>query len=222
MKPKHKDLAGQRFGRLLVLERAGTSHKRSALRSCACDCGAMTVRQGQSLCAGAAQSCGCLRKERVAEANAKRLRRHGETVGGQSRTYRAWCAMVARCTNPKSDAYPWYGGRGVSVCERWLDFELFMKDMGRAPDGMSIERTNYDGNYEPGNCRWATKIEQANNTRANVFLEWNGRKLTVAQWCRELGLKPATVYRRLKLGWSVDRALSTCPSEYRRAATCAV
>ncbi|GDY37246.1 hypothetical protein [Acidovorax sp. NB1] len=219
MKSKHLDIAGQRFGRLLVMARDGKSPNGNARWLCACDCGASTVRASASLRSGVALSCGCLRKERVANANVERLYRHGETVGGKdTHTYRVWRAMVARCTNPKNDAFQWYGGRGISVCDRWMVFDHFLADMGAAPDGMSIDRTNNNGDYEPNNCRWATKLEQANNTRANVFLEWRGETHTMAQWCRKLGLRVGTVHKRLKMGWSVDRALGVSPSIYRDGA----
>lgn len=216
MTNKHKDISGQRFGRLLVLERAGVDSGRSVLWACLCECGTKTVIRGKSLRAGSSQSCGCLRKERAAAANSSRLLKHGETVGGNSRTYRIWTNMVSRCTNQKFDTYPYYGGRGISVCDRWLTFSNFLEDMGRAPGRLTLDRIDSMGDYEPGNCRWASKDIQANNTRRNVVIEWHGEKRTMSQWCHQLGLSVGTVHSRLKRGWSADRALSTPTDVYRK------
>lgn len=206
---KHIDITGQRFGRLVALSRNGNGPGRSALWLCICDCGAEVTTRGKFLREGSAQSCGCLRKERAAEANSARLFKHGETAGGNSRTYRIWANMVSRCTNPNFDSYPYYGGRGIEVCERWRTFAHFLADMGRAPEGMSIERNDSDGNYEPTNCRWATKREQASNTRRNVHLTMGAETKTMSEWSRHVGLSIGTIHSRLKRGWPVEKALTT-------------
>lgn len=119
--------------------------------------------------------------------------------------------MVKRCTNPKQQSYRYYGGKGVTVCDRWLaGFENFLADMGERPDGMTLDRyPNASGNYEPGNCRWATPRMQQSNTSANVLLEFNGETKHISEWARSLGTHRETLVGRLRRGWSVERALTT-------------
>jgi hypothetical protein len=115
--------------------------------------------------------------------------------------------MISRCTNPKFPGYKNYGGRGITVCERWRQYEHFLADMGERPHGMTIERKDNDGNYEPDNCRWATRLEQANNKRTNVFIEFDGKRMTRSQWERELGLGSTTLRNRLRNGKSIEEAM---------------
>ena len=144
--------------------------------------------------------------------------KHGLTRQGQKWTpeYESWASMMTRCRNPRHKDYAIYGGRGVTVCGRWHAFENFLKDMGARPQGTSLDRfPNRDGNYEPGNCRWATPLEQGNNTRRNVVLEFQGRKQTLSQWSRETGINAGTLRDRVhRYKWSVERALTT-PIEKR-------
>jgi hypothetical protein len=202
-----RDLTGQRFGRWLVLEIAGRSAERGAVWSCVCDCGVKRAVAAKAMVAGDSQSCGCLGKERRLEGVRRAKTTHGHTVGDNSRTYRIWINMVSRCTNPKFDSFPWYGGRGIKVCDRWRKFQYFLDDMGVAPDEMTIDRRDSNGDYEPENCRWATRTEQANNTRRNRILEWNGRTYTQAQLAREVGVDQRRISERLNSGWSVERAV---------------
>jgi hypothetical protein len=120
----------------------------------------------------------------------------------------AWHAMKQRCNNPKSQAYKNYGGRGIQVCPEWASFEAFYRDMGPRPSPKhSLERIDNERGYEAGNCRWATLIEQHQNTRYSRFLEFGGETKACAEWCRELGIKPSTLCDRLKRGWSDEMAL---------------
>lgn len=124
--------------------------------------------------------------------------------------YRAWRSMVARCCSSSCAAYPYYGGRGIKVCDRWREsFSAFLADMGRRPSEQhSIDRINNDGNYEPGNCRWATWTEQARNRRSNVLIEHNGETLPLVVWAERCGMRPSALAMRLSYGWTIERMLS--------------
>lgn len=202
-----KDLSGQRFCRLVALHPAGTSCGGHVNWLCACDCGKKKVASSSNLQRGNAKSCGCLQSEGRPPVN----RTHGAS---KTAVYGAWEQMIARCSNPSNAAYVNYGGRGIAVCDRWQrgdgsksGFECFVADMGSRPSDTTLDRINNDGNYEPGNCRWATKIQQQNNMRSNRMVEILGRKQTVAQWCREFGRNRRMVYKRLSLGWSIQDAI---------------
>ena len=117
--------------------------------------------------------------------------------------------MIARCTRPTATAYAEYGGSGIKVCERWLTFEHFLADMGEKKRGQTIERNDGSGNYEPSNCRWASRSEQSNNRKSCVMIEYQGRTQNIMQWCKELGFKHSMVADRIKRGWPPQRALST-------------
>jgi hypothetical protein len=152
------DLAGQRFSRLLVLSEAEGRANSKVRWLCRCDCGALTIVASSNLRNGHIRSCGCLKK---GSRNAVTHGREGTTE------YNSWRSMLRRCRNPKAANYRFYGGRGVTVCERWLSFEGFFADMGEKPSARhSLDRINTYGNYEPSNCRWATPSEQASNRRA--------------------------------------------------------
>ena len=125
-------------------------------------------------------------------------------------THNSWATMIQRCNNPKAPNWKSYGGRGIGVCDRWKDFINFFADMGSRPKGTTLDRyPNKYGNYEPGNCRWATLLEQRNNTRANHLLDFDGEKLTIAQVSRKVGLYPELLASRLRHGWSLERAVNT-------------
>lgn len=124
-------------------------------------------------------------------------------------TYQSWNAMLQRCTNPKMPNWNHYGGRGITVCERWTWFPNFLEDMGYQPEGKTLERIDVNGNYCPSNCKWDTYEAQANNRRNNLRLELHGSVLTQAQWSRKLGISQQSLHRRLHNGWTVEQALQT-------------
>lgn len=124
------------------------------------------------------------------------------------KTYSIWCAMRARCNNQNVSNYFNYGGRGIKVCKEWDDFYVFLADMGEAQENDTIERIDCNGNYEPKNCKWATRKEQGNNKRNNRFLELNGQRKTATQWSEITGIGEGTIRKRLKLGWPVEKILT--------------
>ena len=131
--------------------------------------------------------------------------RHGLT---RTPAYYSWVAMKDRCLRPANPAYRHYGGRGIAVCERWLQFEGFFADMGARPAGTTLDRINNNGNYEPGNCRWATDLEQARNTRVNRLVEFHGRATPVSVVAEAVGMGVSTLRERLRRGWSVEDAIA--------------
>ncbi len=207
--PHFQDLSGQVFGRWIAVAHAGRKGKtgRITMWLCRCECGVEREVPATSLKRGISRSCGCLRSPFVS---------HGCTARGlKTPEYKVWCGIKTRCTNENEPKYRYYGGRGIMMCERWLDsFDNFLTDMGPRPSPKhEIDRfPNNDGNYDPDNCRWATKVEQANNKRSNLILTMNGESLTLSQWCRRLSIPVGRTSSRLKKGWSVENAL-TAPKQ---------
>jgi len=192
-----EDITGKRFGRLVVKEFVGRNKKYQSIYLCLCDCGNMREVKGFRLKNGETKSCGCLHKEVTSTINYK----HGNCKK-EKRTseYQVWNQMIQRCHNINNKRFPHYGGRGIKVCDRWrYSFENFLEDMGKKPGKeYSIDRTDNNGNYEPGNCRWATQKEQCKNTRKNVWLECDGIKMIKVDWQRELGVSNVFIDKRLK------------------------
>jgi len=207
-----EDLTGTTFGRLVVTRYAGRAGKRNQHAwTCTCDCGRECVRTGASL-RGGSFSCGCARVEQRARAN----RTHG--MFG-TLTYRVWAKMIERCSSPKARGYEHYGGRGITVCERWrTSFQAFADDMGERPSRCySIDRyPDKNGNYEPGNCRWATSVQQNRNRRNNTILAYAGESKCIAEWADQLGIPRMLISTRLQRGWTVERALGTAPLHHRQ------
>ena len=197
-----EDISGRVFGRLTVICRV--KHSGKGVRwFCKCSCGNEKQVAGNHLRSGSTVSCGC----HAAESTSSRSFIHGRT---KSTEYKSWSAMKQRCTNTRNAEFYLYGGRGVSVCNRWIDsFENFIKDMGNKPKGMSLDRIDTNGNYCPENCRWATDEQQNNNTRKNKFITHEGKTLSHTQWSKLLGGNPNLVYLRIREGWDDMSAVTT-------------
>lgn len=161
------EMIGRRFGRLVVVEKAGVDRWKHLTWRVACDCGETRIVEGNSLRTGNTTSCGCLRLERVKVALSKAHTTHGDSrPGHRTKEYLAWSSMKSRCLNSHHRAFKNYGKRGITVCRRWVDsFEHFLSDMGRCPPGLTLERINNDEGYFPKNCKWATRSEQNKNRR---------------------------------------------------------
>lgn len=188
----HKAIVlGSSFGRWTVLSRHGPH----AL--CRCSCGIERRVRADGLRNGTSTSCGCGQARAV---------RHG---GHGTPAYRSWQKMRDRCLNPRFKQYRDYGGRGVTVCERWQDFAAFIEDMGERPEGATLDRyPDKNGNYEPGNCRWATRKEQQRNTRRNVYVTAFGETLLLVDMAAKHNLPAKCLGQRLKMGWDAERAVT--------------
>ena len=197
---KRQNFTNQRFGRLVVIKQAS---KNPVKWLCRCDCGKETSVFADNLRRGHTQSCGCLNQELRLE----RITTHG--MSG-TRVYRIWFDMKRRGKDPNRQDYRYYHGRGIKVSSRWEKFENFFQDMGLPPtDKHTLDRIDNDGDYSPENCRWATRKEQARNTRNNRNITYNGETHCLAEWCEILHLKPHTFHNRIKQGWLEEEALFT-------------
>ena len=200
-------IPGDVYGRLTVIREVEAKESCGQVQRCVeckCECGDVRVYRLYTLRNGNTRSCGCLSREVVSV----RMTTHG--LSGTAE-YGIWQGMLHRCSNSGDDNYHNYGGRGISVCERWSNsFEAFYEEMGPRPSlKHSIDRRNNDGNYEPGNCRWATSKEQCRNTRVNYRVHHNGETKCVSEWAEDYGFKPSVLYTRLvKLGGTFDKAVS--------------
>lgn len=209
---RFRNLTGQVFGRLRVVYFAGVHpvdrNRSLAMWLCECDCGGKRTVRGDRLICGHIKSCGCL----WVEAHHQNTRKHGcARDKAWTPEYATWLGMKARCYQPHCSEFKNYGGRGIQVCERWINsFSSFLADMGERPSAThSIDRINMDGHYEPDNCRWATLKEQARNKRSNHLVTFNDETLCVAEWAERYALPSTIVLTRLYRGWSVERALTT-------------
>ncbi len=195
-----KDYSGIVFGRLTALrlierDRVWNNH----LWLFRCSCGTEKEIRLKSVRMGHTRSCGCL----FSECMVKRNTTHGLTKKFP-KEYRSWKDMRSRCRNPNNTDYRNYGGRGISICDRWDDFAAFVEDMGYRPDGLTIDRIDTNGNYEPGNCRWASEKVQANNKRTNVRVTVEGETRTLQEWSDHFGIDRTKARYRLSQGWDMS------------------
>ncbi len=207
---KVKNLAGQKFGEFTVLQFTGTTHE-GAFWLCRCNCGnERTVRSGSLLC-GRSKSCGCLKRRLTGE----RFTKHGQCDSPEAT---AWTHIKARTLNPEHPSWKDYGGRGITICDRWRDsFAAFYEDMGPRPTPKhTIDRIENDGPYCKENCRWATRKQQSRNTRVTRFVDFRGERLPIAELAERFGFGKHVIGNRLDLGWDVERIVST-PVRRKRA-----
>lgn len=199
------NLTGQRCGKLVAIRSLGEGKNRKVFWLCQCDCGKTVEVKVQLFREEKVQSCGCLNRQPITGSASFT---HGHAPRSKvTRTYQTWQGMLQRCTNPLNPKFQDYGGRGITVCERWQTFENFLADMGIRPNGLSIDRINNDGNYEPGNCKWATRKEQMNNTRSNRWITFKGQTWRFREWAEQLGISETSLYRRLER-WAIEKALT--------------
>lgn len=193
-----KDLTGIKFNRLTVLGYLGNS-----MWECKCDCGNLTIIRAKSITTGQTKSCGCLQKE----IRSKLSYKHGKKDIPE---YNSWRGMKARCNYKKHKDYKNYGGKGIKVCDEWLNsFEQFFSDMGKRPPGCTLDRKNVLEGYNKDNCRWADINTQANNKSSSIYLTFNGITKTLSQFASEYKLNKKTLKGRLERGWSIEKALTT-------------
>lgn len=190
------------FGRLTALEEVATGDW-----LCQCTCGSKVVVRWHRLLSGNNKSCGCLKRSVLGD----RVRRHGRSnsriTGYSDRAYGVWQAMKDRCSNPNRKDYHRYGGRGISVCERWLSFENFLADMGEPPEGKTLDRLDNDRGYSPDNCAWRTRKEQSHNSTCIKYITIGGETKPLRAWLALYGTSRNQYYSRLRKGYSEIQAL---------------
>ena len=196
-----------KFHRLTVLNtflrRIPSSGKNGTYAHVICDCGKEKDVLYSTLKKGLIISCGCYAIE-ARRKNGKMAVTHGQSG---SRTYIAWSNMMSRCNNSNRPDYPYYGGRGIAVCDRWTSFENFVADMGERPQGMTLDRIDVNGNYEPSNCRWDSRLRQARNRRSNHVVSYKGMTGSLSEVCETFSMDQRLVWERLSRGWTIERAI---------------
>ena len=193
-------MIGKTFGRLTVIAQTERPVKKTGRWfRCQCTCGNEHTVRGDQLRNGVTSSCGCYARDIRSDIASRINAKHGLS---QSPEHQVWTAMIQRCENPKHISYRNYGAKGITVCDRWQDFSLFIQDMGMRPGpGMTIERRENSKGYFPGNVRWATRLEQAHNTSRNRRITYNGETLLLTEWAARLQTNPSNLSSRLELGW---------------------
>lgn len=206
---KRIDITGMRFGRLTPEYCVGQGRDKRAMWKCKCECGNSIIVSGKALRNGNTKSCGCLNRDKSTERIVSFNTRHGQA---NTRLYRIWGLMKLRCNNPNTINYNDYGGRGIKVCDEWAnDFEVFYEwAMAHGyDDALTIDRIDFNGNYSPDNCRWATNKQQQNNRRSNKVVSFDDKQMTISEWSDALGMNYDALEKRLLNGWSAERALTT-------------
>lgn len=194
------NLTGQSIGFLTVLEESFRIIRYERRWLCKCVCGAIISLPQNKLTQRRQVSCGCKRTK------------HGQR---KSPAYSSWTSMLHRCRNPQAHNYQYYGGRNITVCNRWFNFQNFLDDMGQPPSNSTLDRIDNNGNYEPDNCRWATPLEQARNRRNSYKILFKEQLKSVGEWAIIFGLGTSTIKSRIRRNWSIEEALTT-PSNCRR------
>lgn len=201
-----KDIAGQKFNKLTAIKFTGESTTSGRIWECVCDCGNIALVPIGKLTSSHTKSCGCQK----IESTIKRSTKHGFAQRGiLNKTWMIWTDMRKRCFNKNNNRFNHYGGRGITICERWNDFNNFIEDMGECPDGYSIERVDVNGNYAPENCKWIPMIEQSRNTTRVIYITINGETKILADWARHFSIDYRKVQYRIKKGWDVLSAFTT-------------
>lgn len=205
------DIYGQKYRRLIVHSEGHIKTKRGwslIVWLCTCLCGNKVVVPRQKVMSGHTKSCGCLREDETR--NRKTTHGHNTKRRGMTATYRTWRSMHQRCNNPNVVCFFRYGGKGITICERWNSFESFLQDMGIRPEGHTLDRIDCFGNYEPENCRWATASQQARNRSNTLKLSWNDKTLTIFEWEEQTNIPAVALLHRVRYqGWTAERALTT-------------
>ena len=214
-----RDLVGEIFGRLEVIEKAPDRFDQRGYRRnywvCQCECGNIVERRDDGLTSGQSKSCGCLRREQMSSKMKEIMTGRIKYGDSRERIHNIWYLMKYRCEDISSPAYERYGGRGIFICPEWsdgIDGYFCFKEWALANgyrESLSLDRIDNDGPYSPENCRWSDGYTQANNKRSNILYEINGITKTLAEWAREYDINYKALHRRLRLGWEIERALST-------------
>lgn len=202
-----KDLTGKRFGKLTVLRRGERNDGHSSWWICQCDCGNIKEIRRSCLIKGFTKSCGCYNSDKAREHGRQMMTKHG-WYG--TRVYSIWHSIIDRCYNPNCPQYHHYGGRGIEMCREWREHPEAFCEWAIAngyTDELTIDRVDFNGNYEPNNCRWITMNKQQVNKRNNVRITYNGKTQCVAEWARELGVNQFNLYSRIYLGWTNPREI---------------
>ena len=196
------DLTGQKLGKWLVLGRA-PNRDHMVMWQCRCECGTNRIVTGANLRKGLSESCGCVWREKPGNLS------HGYAKTNDRTLYSRWAGMIARCYNPKHQAYPNYGGRGITVCKEWWEFANWLRDMGTPSPGDTLERVDNSKGYYPKNVRWKTSLDQGRNKRNNRMVNWNGVQMPLSQACEQAGMDYDVVSARINaLKWDDHRALT--------------